>query len=81
MMLAMADLRKKRKANDIPGRTVSKRAMVSTPRLCELELGNATATPDEIERISAAIETIITERQRISELVASEGLSLTAVGL
>ena len=50
-------------------------------RLCELELGYATPTPDEIQRIASAIEGITAERAKIADLVAEHGLSLAGVGL
>jgi predicted transcriptional regulator len=80
MTPTMADLRAKRKANDIVGRIVARRAGIGNPRLCELELGNATPSNAEVERIASAIDSVIAERQQIAQLAEERGLSLAGVG-
>jgi hypothetical protein len=75
------DLRAKRVANQIPGHAVCRRVGFGRTRLSDVECGNVTATPEELQRIDAAIEEIILTRQHLTELASKAGLSLTGVRL
>lgn len=75
------DLRAKRVANHIPGHAVCRRVGFGRTRLSDVECGNVTATPEELQRINAAIEEIILTRQHLAKLANEAGISLAGVRL
>lgn len=74
------ELRRKRAAHGIPGHTVCARADTCRSRLSDVELERVPATLAELQRISTAIDEIISERQRITQVVEAHGLSLAGAG-
>ena len=77
-----AEFRSKRKAAGIPGHALCIRAGgFDRSRLSLIENGLVEAKPDELQRITAALDEIISTRQRVERLAAEEGLCLSGVRL
>ena len=72
-------LRLKRVAAEITGHAVCQRARIPRSRLSDIENAHVTATPDEIQRIEAAIDDIIATRAQVESMAAAAGLSLAGV--
>lgn len=76
------ELKSKRTAYGIPGHAVCGRAgNFDRSRLSLIENGLVDGRPDELQRITAAIDDIIRTRQRVERLAAEEGLCLSGVRL
>jgi hypothetical protein len=75
-----SEVQAKRIVARIDGHTVCARIKKCRSWLSDVELERITPTQEELKRVSGAIDAIIAERHRIAAVVASEGLSLTAVG-
>jgi transcriptional regulator with XRE-family HTH domain len=75
------DIRTKRAAAGIAGQAVCQLAGISRAKLSEIELGYATPSPEELQRIDAAIGQIVRTRQDLTRLAREAGLSLTGVRL
>jgi transcriptional regulator with XRE-family HTH domain len=73
--------RSRRSAEGISGRAVCNRAGVPRPRLSEIENGHVTPTPDEVNRISGAINDLINTKHRVERIAGEHGLRLTGVRL
>jgi transcriptional regulator with XRE-family HTH domain len=80
-MSTAANLRAKRNAADIPGHAVAKRAEIGRSRLSDIELGHVEASQEELERIAAAIGAIESEKKKITQLAADNGLELAGIRL
>jgi hypothetical protein len=75
------DLKLKRITSGIAGSLVCRTAGIPRSRLSDIEREYVTPDPDELLRISQAIEQISSGRGRIEKLAKEAGLSLAAVGL
>jgi transcriptional regulator with XRE-family HTH domain len=73
--------RSRRAAEGISGRAVCNRARVPRPRLSEIENGHVTPTPDEVHRISTAINDLIHTKHQVERIAAESGLELSGVRL
>jgi predicted transcriptional regulator len=78
-MPTAAILRATRNAADIPGHAVARRAGIPRSRLCDVELGHVVASQEELERITAAIDSIQSEKKKLAELAMENGLELAGV--
>ena len=76
-----SSLRAKRAAAAISGQAVCQLAGISRPKLSDIERENVTASPEELQRVDGAIDQILWTRQRLVELAAKAGLSLTGLRL
>jgi len=72
-------LRIKRATADLTGQDVCNRANITRSRLSAIENGYINATPAELERVSAAIDAIVSTRQQVERMAATAGLSLAGV--
>lgn len=72
-------LRAQRAAAGISGHAICRLVGMSRAKLSGIETGNTVATPEELERIHAAIESIGRTRQQLTKLAAEAGLSLEGV--
>jgi len=77
--MKIESLRRKRLVNEISGDALRHEAGIHPTRLSRLERGSIPPTPGELERIDAAIERILSARERLKRLAADAGLSLTGV--
>ena len=75
------DIRIKRATAGIAGQAVCQVAGISRAKLSEIELGYANPSPEELQRINAAIERIVRTRQDLTRLAKEAGLSLAGVRL
>lgn len=80
-MTRARSLQAKRLEHRIPGHLVAAKLGTSRSRLCAIENEYFAATQTELDRIDAAINGIIAERQKISELAEQHGLSLAGAAL
>jgi transcriptional regulator with XRE-family HTH domain len=72
-------LRAKRAAAGIPGHAISRKAGISRGKLSEVETGVCPIDSDLLQRIDAAIDAIVVDRTKLSELASKAGLSLEGV--
>jgi len=73
------ELRIKRATADLTGQDVCNRANITRSRLSAIENGYLSATPEELDRVSSAIDAIVDARKRVQQMAASAGLSLAGV--
>jgi len=76
-----SSLRAKRVAAAISGQAICQLAGISRPKLSDIERENITASPAELQRLDGAIDQILWTRQRLGELAAEAGLTLTGLRL
>jgi transcriptional regulator with XRE-family HTH domain len=81
IQLTGEQIRAKRAAAGIPGYVLSRAVHISRGRLSEIETGVVQAASEDLQRIDAALDQIIREREKLSELAARAGLSLRGVRL
>jgi len=74
-------LRRRRVAEGIPGYVVCGRANIARSRLSDIELGHVEPSDEELKRIGSAIEGILAEKEKITQLAAENGLALTGIRL
>jgi hypothetical protein len=74
-------LRGKRMAAGIPGHSVCQKIGMPRSRLTGIERGYLRSSPEELQRIDAAIDEILRTRQQLEKLASKEGLSLTGIRL
>jgi len=79
--LTTDELRAKRAAAGIPGHAVCQLSGISRARLSDIERGYLTASLEDLNRIDAAIERILSTRRQLTRLAIDAGLSLTGVRL
>jgi transcriptional regulator with XRE-family HTH domain len=75
------DLRARRVAAGISGEGVCRVAGFSRSKLSNIERENLVASLQELQRIDTAINQIIQNRHRVTQLAMEAGLSLTGVRL
>jgi transcriptional regulator with XRE-family HTH domain len=80
-MITATEVRAKRAAAGISGEAVCRVAGFSRSKLCNIECENVSATREELFRIEAAIDQIIRNRQRVTQLANDAGVSLIGVQL
>jgi len=74
-------IRAKRAAAGITGHAVCQLAGISRAKLSDIERGDVTATPQDLQRIGGAIDQILRTRQHLAKLAREAGLSLTGLRL
>jgi len=75
-------LRSKRAANGITGQAVCQRVGgLQRSRLSDIERGYIKSTPEELQQIDAALDSIIRDRQTLAKLAADAGLPLEGIRL
>lgn len=78
-MVTPQSLKEKRIAAGLTGRLVAPRAGLACNRLSDIERGYATATPDELARISRAVERLSDARKQLRELAVRIGWPADAI--
>jgi len=74
-------IKAKRVTAGIIGQAVCQLAGISRAKLSDIEREYIAATPEELQRIDAAIEQILRTRQHLARLATEAGLSLTGLRL
>jgi hypothetical protein len=74
-------LRAKRAAAGIPGHAVCRVAKMSRAKLSDIERENVAATPEQIQRLDAAIDQIVQTKRHVERLAKAAGLSLIGTQL
>lgn len=72
-MVTPQQLRSKRMALGLSGRLVCGRARIGRTRLSDVEQGLVEPRPDELERISTALEQLATAKSRLQQVAAEVG--------
>jgi transcriptional regulator with XRE-family HTH domain len=67
------ELRFRRLTARIPGWAVAGRVGISRGRLSEIERGRVVATPDELVRISDALDQLIDAKSKVAQIAAQVG--------
>jgi transcriptional regulator with XRE-family HTH domain len=67
------ELRLKRAAAAIPATLLALRAKINRSRLSGIERGYVQPTPDEIQRLSAALEQLMKAKSLVDQVAASVG--------
>ena len=80
-MLTAREIRAKRAAAGISGEAVCRVAGFSRSKLCNIECENVAATIEELLRIDAAIDQILLNKQRVTQLATEAGVSLIGIPL
>ena len=73
------ELRLKRVTARIPGRLLCRRARLDRGRLSDIERGYVQPSPDELARISKALDALIEARERVARFAGECGWPLTAL--
>jgi predicted transcriptional regulator len=72
-------LRTKRTKAEIPAAMVAVRAKVDPSRLCRIEKGQISASPDELKRIADAIDDLVAAKSKVVACAEQVGWPVEAI--
>lgn len=78
--MIVKELRSKRVAAEIPATLLAAKAKINRSRLSGIERGYVEATPNELQRLAAALEELIHAKAVIAQTAADLGWPATRVG-
>jgi transcriptional regulator with XRE-family HTH domain len=70
------ELRSKRQAAGIPGHAICQRTRIARSRLCGIELGYVPSSPEELRRISDALDEVISGKTKLAKQARALGLAV-----